>query len=48
MAERIELILSEIERSIGSQRWHDAKAATVKLKYLDGIQEAARSRKADL
>ena len=43
-ADRIERVLSDIEGSIGTQRWHDAKAATVKLKYLEGIQEAARKK----
>jgi len=39
---RIELVLSQVESSIGSRRWQDAKAATVKLKYLEGIREAAQ------
>jgi len=44
---RIRVVLSEIESSIGSCRWPDAKTATVKLKYLEGIGEAARG-KADM
>jgi molecular chaperone HscB len=44
LQERIDGILHEIEENIGSQRWQAAKDATVRLKYLEGIRDAAYGR----
>lgn len=42
--ERVNLILEEIDRLIGSGQWREAKDATVKLKYLENICSTARER----
>ena len=42
--EQIVSVVNEIERLIGIKQWKDAKTATIKLKYLEGIQSAAREK----
>lgn len=34
--------VSELERLLGEERWEDANKTVVKLKYLEGIESAAK------
>lgn len=34
--------VSELGRLLGEERWEEAKKTVVKLKYLDGIESAAK------
>ena len=40
---RVVAVVSEIEEHIGARNWEAAHKAAVKLKYLEGIEQAAKS-----
>ncbi|VDB84485.1 unnamed protein product [Peniophora sp. CBMAI 1063] len=42
-AERISAVVNEIDEHIGARDWNAAHRAAVKLKYLEGIEQAAKS-----
>jgi len=42
VADKIAEVLAELERLIGGSSWGEAKAAAIRLKYLQGIQRAAK------
>jgi molecular chaperone HscB len=41
--ERILETRNQLESLIGEKQWESAKAATIRLRYLSGIDEAARA-----
>lgn len=41
-AEQMKEVCKIIEKYVGEENWEEAKKATVRLKYLEGIQRAAK------